>query len=536
MNKYILSVSEKLNINESIGRDSVLLIKGKPTQEGRRLYVTTITGSVEIKPGLKMVFIGDTIYRVIHNGSNNFSGKKVSISSEDGLKGVFNMKNPGKPSLVLNHNKTPFHWITLKHTDIGTALRAVGPRLFDHELILESLNITKDMANEFLVKELVNKIVGLDSPIIIKNVKSEDEDEIDEFIESEYDDGDTLEWTMTFNVALNSNKLTEPYLDYFSNISAVEYSDIDMDFSFMGIEADPIDVTISFNTYASMNRLNDWEFETRIVMPDSTNQEYRDIKNEYFKSRERLSSGDPNYNETRITHIDIYNRYRSIHASSVPNVNGDEISFKHDSNLKKALKLASKIFDGMDLDEVLINLKSLKDKESKMSIKSKYAQREYEIMQNGISESDKEKWSNVNLNYLNYLKENISNLINEYKELESKDNLSDIDVERSEDIIKWIEDHLPNRISTNPAISFKFMNGVRDSSGKFTKLNSINENGIMNAISDLERLIKNGDFGFKNLELRYNQLAFKKANGNLDSVTLDWIRNINILLNPGDRL
>lgn len=135
MNKHILTFSQI--INESIGVGSVLLIKGKQSSDGRYLYATTIKGSVEIKPGIKMVFIGDEIYRVI-NKEGRFFGRKISYGSEEGLKGIFNMKNPGRPSIVLNHNKTPFHWITLKFTDIGSALREIGPRLFSHELILES--------------------------------------------------------------------------------------------------------------------------------------------------------------------------------------------------------------------------------------------------------------------------------------------------------------------------------------------------------------------------------------------------------------
>ena len=67
-------------------------------------------------------------FRVIKDGNFTSMGK---------LKGVFNMKNTGRPSLVLNHNKTPFHRDTLKHTDIGTALRSLGNRLFSHELILK---------------------------------------------------------------------------------------------------------------------------------------------------------------------------------------------------------------------------------------------------------------------------------------------------------------------------------------------------------------------------------------------------------------
>ena len=154
MNKHVLTFSQI--INESIGVGSVLLIKGKPSSDGRYLYATTIKGSIEIKPGIKMVFIGDEIYRVI-NKEGRFFGRKISYGSEEGLKGIFNMKNPGRPSIVLNHNKTPFHWITLKFNDIGSALREIGPRLFSHELILES-DIDAQDNNQERQKELYDTI------------------------------------------------------------------------------------------------------------------------------------------------------------------------------------------------------------------------------------------------------------------------------------------------------------------------------------------------------------------------------------------
>ena len=118
---------------------SVLLIKGKAEQEGRKLYVTTITGQVEIRPGIKMVFLGDQIYRVVYR-EERFFGKKVDANGEEGLKGVLSLKNQGVPSIVLNHNKTPYHWITTGFTDIGDALRNLGPKLFSHDIILESVN------------------------------------------------------------------------------------------------------------------------------------------------------------------------------------------------------------------------------------------------------------------------------------------------------------------------------------------------------------------------------------------------------------
>ena len=138
MKKHVISYSES-NQTAQIGRGSVLLIKGKAEHEGRKLYVTTITGQVEIRPGIKMVFLGDQIYRVVYR-EERFFGKKVDANGEEGLKGVLSLKNQGVPSIVLNHNKTPYHWITTGFTDIGDALRNLGPKLFSHDIILESVN------------------------------------------------------------------------------------------------------------------------------------------------------------------------------------------------------------------------------------------------------------------------------------------------------------------------------------------------------------------------------------------------------------
>jgi len=136
MKRHVILFNEAYR--SPIGKGSVLLIKGKPETDGRRLYATRISGHAEIKPGLFMVFLNDEIYRVIHKGDGNMAGRRVDIRNEEALKGVLNLRNEGNPSIVLNHNKTPFHWMTLKHLDIGSALRELGPRLFSHDLILES--------------------------------------------------------------------------------------------------------------------------------------------------------------------------------------------------------------------------------------------------------------------------------------------------------------------------------------------------------------------------------------------------------------
>ena len=125
-----------------------------------------------------MVFIGDIVYRVIHKGGTKFSGKRVDYKGEEGLKGVFNMKTPGKPSVVLNHNKTPFHWITLKYTDVSQAVRAIGPALFEQDVILESKNEMHpiDIKGNIILGELFKLMKGEDHTLKITEVTVNDRD------------------------------------------------------------------------------------------------------------------------------------------------------------------------------------------------------------------------------------------------------------------------------------------------------------------------------------------------------------------------
>lgn len=250
MNKHILSYSQK--INESIGKGSVLLIKGKQMQDGRYLYVTTINGYSEIKPGLVMVFIGDIIYRVIYKGNNKFSGRKVDYRGEEGLKGMFNMRNEGKPSLVLNNNKTPFHWLTLKHTDVGAALRELGPRLFGHELILEEYE-TEKKADVFLTKELIKKLLGKESAINIISANSEEADNF-EYNAEESEDGLTdWEWSATVKLSIDDDAVPSEYVEYLRNMSALSSTLLDdVLTSEFGLDRGGLDVDLYFTSYANV--------------------------------------------------------------------------------------------------------------------------------------------------------------------------------------------------------------------------------------------------------------------------------------------
>lgn len=209
--KHVLKYTQK--VNESIGKGSVLLIKGKPSDKGRFLYVTTITGMVEFKPGVRMVFLGDDIYRVKYKGDNKFSGIRVGYEGEEGLKGILNMKNPGRPSLVLNKNKTPYHWLTLKYDDIGTALREVGWNLMDHDLILESEEKEHEMDPilDWIAKEYFKLLMGEDSAIIPHKII----DDINDLDESETDNNESHTHYTEFIIEayLNNDKIPEDLKD-----------------------------------------------------------------------------------------------------------------------------------------------------------------------------------------------------------------------------------------------------------------------------------------------------------------------------------
>ena len=279
MNKHVLTFSQI--IKESIGVGSVLLIKGKPSSNGRYLYATTIKGSIEIKPGLRMVFIGDEIYRVI-NKEGRFFGRKIAYGSEEGLKGIFNMKNPGRPSIVLNHNKTPFHWITLKFTDIGSALREIGPRLFSHELILESdidadgiedsqddeISVPIDdmdqriqseenynsqerqkELHDAICLEIFKALSGQESKVNPKITELEDEAWEDELEEME-DNYDTFEWYINMEVYLDPNKFRE----YERELAELELGGDFMDM--LDVQKN-IEVSILFESDVSVNHIHE---------------------------------------------------------------------------------------------------------------------------------------------------------------------------------------------------------------------------------------------------------------------------------------
>jgi hypothetical protein len=215
VNKYIKLFEEKIN-ESSIGKGSIVLIKGKPEKGKRKLFATHITGFVELKAGAVMLFLADDFYR-IKEEDGKLKSVKISYKNEDSLKSVLNLKSPGKISAVRNNNKTPFHWKTLKHTNLNSALREVEKDLIDDSYIFESVDSNKsadskygDLFNEIILA-LDSALNGNNEEIKITKFHSSISDLKDELIEN-IEDGDdgtssaSVDWTVEIDLILYSEK------------------------------------------------------------------------------------------------------------------------------------------------------------------------------------------------------------------------------------------------------------------------------------------------------------------------------------------
>ena len=209
MNKYVKLFEEKIS-ESSMGRGSIVLIKGKPERGKRKLFATHIIGFAELKPGAVMLFLSDDFYR-IKEEDGKLRAVKISYRSEDSLKSVLNLKTPGKISVVRNNNKTPLHWKTIKHTSISSALKDVEGDLLGDDYLFESEGPEYQRINEFYndaAKAFFRALDGAKNEIVIVEYSSDSDitQKIEESIDfSETDNGST-EWEASFQLLpLSSN-------------------------------------------------------------------------------------------------------------------------------------------------------------------------------------------------------------------------------------------------------------------------------------------------------------------------------------------
>jgi hypothetical protein len=233
----------KSNINSAIPRQgSVILIKAKESNGVTKLFATYVTGGIVLPHGATMLFLENNFFRIVKRDGQMIP-VKTSFLGDPQLKKALNLTSPNKIGIVLNNNKTPFHWITLKHTNIRTAIQEIEPALLNSEYLFESAldqaNL-EEIQNQFcldIAKSFFRELLGQRAGILILEKDISDTDQIinDEAAKEEESGRYDIEfdWDAHFKILPYSNKF-EPYqqllgdtkevdLDlYFSSYAAVE--------------------------------------------------------------------------------------------------------------------------------------------------------------------------------------------------------------------------------------------------------------------------------------------------------------------------
>jgi len=554
MNKHILSYTEKLN--ESIGRGSVLLIKGKPTDNGRYLYVTYIKGYAEIKPGIKMVFIGDQVWRVIHKGDGKFAGRKIDYRSEDSLKGVFNMKNPGKPSLVLNHNKTPFHWLTLNRTDIGAALKEIGPRLFSHELILESnqsVNI-----NAYLTGELVKALTGRDSAVLVQDVIAGEDYDVDRFEEwAEEHDGESrydAEWDATFEFIVDESKVPDLYKPHIIDERTSEEYQVMQN---LGLGGEPYSLRMDFYTEVDVGHSYDegdrWtppsgdteigDPETNIVFTADTKEfgaakaEYERLKIEWAHREDKTKKYPDNSDEL----LKARTKYFGYHFLELDE---EEVDLTGHTDVVNDLSTLNKMMEGEFPSDIITGFKSVVGLGSSGSsnVSKDLSKLEYEYKHPQFANLTPEilkKWEHIKSVDIAGLETKVNLMIEEQKLLEERDHeesdnpLTEQEIARSNEITEFIASEVPN--STQYA-------GFNYSKGRHARvINHVSFGLVKQSFDALKKRSRGTDFDIRQLNSQYNKVQYEiKTNeitGRPVSPKLEKSRMyVNFFVNPADRI
>ena len=156
--KHILKYSE---LNENVGQGSIVFIKGKADKSGKRkLFATHILGYSELKPGARMFFLPQDFYRIkIVDGE--VKAVKVGLS-DAALKSTLNI-NPssGKISVVQNNAKTPWHWRSLKHTSLASAIRDLEQEIKMGDYLLEQTERAEPADFTTLYNHIIKKILSV---------------------------------------------------------------------------------------------------------------------------------------------------------------------------------------------------------------------------------------------------------------------------------------------------------------------------------------------------------------------------------------
>jgi hypothetical protein len=196
MNLYIKPFEP---INESMKQHGIILIKGKHKGKNKEqmLFATHVNTWAELRPGAMMMFLSDTFYRVIKDG-DKLKGVKINWRDEDSLKDSLNFKAPGKLSVVRNNNKTPYHWKTLKHTNLRDALDSVEEDLLGSSFVFESSDSFESIKT-MVIEDSIDAIFKDGKNVIVLDWDIPDYDLTDNIDSSERHGTERSEWEATFD-------------------------------------------------------------------------------------------------------------------------------------------------------------------------------------------------------------------------------------------------------------------------------------------------------------------------------------------------
>ena len=205
-------------INESMKQHGIVLVKGKPRGKSGEpmLYATHVNTWIEPRPGATMLFLSDTFYRIIKDG-DRLKGVKIDWRDEASLKAALNFKSPGKLIVVRNNNKTPYHWKTLKHTNLPDALDAVKYDILQTNYILESVdsNTPVDPLYATVLSDAVDSIFKDGKNVILLDWKIPKDplmDSIDNN-DNDYDNEDRGSGEASWDIELDCLYVGQPELD-----------------------------------------------------------------------------------------------------------------------------------------------------------------------------------------------------------------------------------------------------------------------------------------------------------------------------------
>jgi hypothetical protein len=187
------------SINESVKQNGIVLIKGKPKGKNRdqMLYAAHVNSCAEVRPGATMLFLSDQFYR-IRKDDTKLKGVRINWKDEDSLKAVLNFKSPGKLSVVRNNNKTPYHWKTLKHTNISDALNSVEKDIFGDDYLFESADPGQSI-EETVAIDALDAILKDGTNVVVLNWEIPN-DSIQDAISSESANrSEDVEWEASFD-------------------------------------------------------------------------------------------------------------------------------------------------------------------------------------------------------------------------------------------------------------------------------------------------------------------------------------------------